>query len=124
MTIKENVTVFHCDHCTKKLFVEHAMVKHEKYCGGNPENKRACSLCDYMKRKPLEYYYDTYEGEQSDTTNGFYCEKFCNFIYPPFIEDKVWFTNNPEQFEEQEPFKRECEHYTLGGQLLGIEGTK
>lgn len=90
------------------------MAKHEKYCGSNPENWRVCSSCDYMDRKPLEYYYDGYDGEHTGTTNGFYCSKLEKYMYPPFIEKRRCFTEYPEQFEEQIPFKRKCEHFTMG----------
>jgi len=121
MLIKENVTVYQCEHCKKKLFRKHAMEKHEKNCGADPQNQRVCSLCDFMVRKNIEYYYDCWDGEHTGTSNGFYCNRLGKFMYPNFIENKPFFKENPEQFEEQIPFKKECEYYTLGGVHFGIE---
>jgi len=123
MKTLENKTVYKCDYCNKKLFVKHAMEKHEKYCGSNPDNDRVCSFCDHMERNTIEYYYDRYDGEHSGTSNGFYCNKLESFIYPPFIEGKPVFYKNPEQFEDQIPFRRQCEHYHAFGKHIGIEKT-
>ena len=119
MKIKENITVFVCDHCGKKMFRRHAMEKHEIYCGQNPENDRACSYCDYMERREIKYYYDGYDGEHSGKSNGFYCIKIEKYIYPPFIEGSPVFYNHPEQFEDQIPFKKECENLTVCGMKYG-----
>ena len=107
-----DVTIYKCEHCNKKMFRKHAMVKHEKYCGCNPVNDRVCSTCDFMDRKSIEYNYDGYDGEGMATAKGFYCSKLKKYMYPPFIENKRCFTEYPEQFEDQLPFKKECEFYT------------
>ncbi len=114
MKVKTDITIFQCDYCNKKMFRKHSMVKHEQYCGGNSKNWRACSNCEIMERRPIEYYYDTYDGEGSGTSKGFYCNKLETFMYPPFIEGRAVFTKYPEQFENQIPFKKECEFDSWG----------
>lgn len=122
MITKENVTVYQCEHCKKKLFKDYAMIKHEKYCGANPENFTVCSDCDHMERREIEYFFDTYEGQQSDKSNGFYCNCLKTYIYPVFIEHRTFFIQNPEQFEDQIPFKKQCEDFTLNGVVRGLKG--
>lgn len=47
--MKESIkTVYKCDHCSKNYLVKHACVKHEKYCGKNPENHHACLSCKHL----------------------------------------------------------------------------
>jgi hypothetical protein len=120
MTIKENVTVYSCDFCKRKMFRKHAMINHEQYCGSNPKNWRACSACDFMVRKPIEYYFDAYDGEHEGTSKGFYCEHLETYMYPNFLENKRVFIEHPEQFEEQIPFKKQCVHFTELGCHKGL----
>lgn len=56
MKIKENVTIYQCEHCKKKLFVKSAMVRHEFGCTYNPANFAACLNCRFCKDEPREFY--------------------------------------------------------------------
>ena len=55
MKTKENVTVYHCDFCPKKLFVKSAMTRHEKKCSKNPINIRACFDCINCEEVIIKY---------------------------------------------------------------------
>jgi hypothetical protein len=108
MKVKENVTVYYCDHCNKKLIVKRAMEKHEQLCYKNPENTRACSGCLFLKEVPVEYL-NRYE--QTKTVRGFSCEKLNKKLYPFKVEKKGLPEEYPETFEDQEPMPKTCVHY-------------
>lgn len=46
----EQLTVFICEHCNRKMFGKGAMSRHEKYCKENPNNKHKCfEFCKHLK---------------------------------------------------------------------------
>ena len=87
MEIKNNITVYKCDHCSKKLFRKHAMAAHEIRCSKNPENIRACFTCIHLKSVEMRYEGNlpTYHEELRDGT-CFKCTKKDIFLYPPKLE--------------------------------------
>lgn len=87
MKIIQNVTVYKCDFCRKKLFREHAMKNHEKICGANPVNNRPCLGCPLLMTKDIEY--DVGDDCNGDpiTVKGtaFYCEAKEEFLLHPKV---------------------------------------
>ena len=116
MNIKENVTIYSCEFCKRKMFVKHAMIKHEQWCNSNPVNSRACSGCEHLEDTPVEYYITTHssDGDLDETrkeANGFRCKKLNKMLYPLKTEKKGLIEKYPETFEGQEPMPKTCEHY-------------
>lgn len=111
MRVKENITMYHCDFCSKKLFVKGAMERHEKFCGNNPENAKACHGCKFIEEIKIPYtldYGDDYGVEREAT--GFRCKKLDKILYPLIVEQKKLNIKYPETFENQEPMPKECEY--------------
>ena len=116
MKIKGNVSVYSCEFCKRKMFVKHAMVKHEHLCNSNPENLRACVGCQYLENTTVEYYIAVRDtsgdlDEVRKETNGFRCKKLEKMLYPFKAEKKGLIEKYPETFEGQEPMPKTCEHY-------------
>lgn len=110
MIVKENVTVYKCGFCKKKLFVKHAMDHHEKYCGCNPENFKACEGCIHLEEIEVEYDLgDGYENEPvTRKATGFNCKKLNKKMYPTKAERKGLPTKYPWTFQDQVPMPKEC----------------
>jgi uncharacterized radical SAM superfamily protein len=54
MKVTENVTVYQCEHCGKKLFRKHAMIKHEELCNNNHKNYKACMAgCAFLEKTQI-----------------------------------------------------------------------
>lgn len=49
MKIIENTTIYRCDYCNKASVSKGAMVRHEKACSKNPNNRAMCDNCAWMK---------------------------------------------------------------------------
>jgi len=122
MKVKENVTVYQCEFCKRKMFVKHAMEKHEKWCYSNPENFRACSGCKHLEEVTVEYSYSVptigdhlgviFDGSTVERkTTGFHCKKLDKQLYPFKAEKKGLIEKYPESFEDKEPMPKTCEHY-------------
>ena len=115
MKVKQNVTLYICEHCKKKLFMKHAMVKHEIKCSMNPANFSACAGCNHLEEKPIEYTRFGYNGyvETEDVieTHTFHCKKLNKDIYPSAVLHKGLPEKYPETFSEQEVMPVECEYY-------------
>ena len=94
MKITLNHTLYHCDFCKKKLFRKHAMEKHEKACGANPENKHPCHTCSFFAGKP------TYK-----------CTALDIYLYSKSAKEKGLLQKYPEMFEEKEMMPFECDKY-------------
>lgn len=67
MIVKENITIYKCEFCNKKLYVKHAMLKHEDYVDNTKQvSVFKCSKLDKLmfpfsiERKKLHEKYDTY----------------------------------------------------------------
>lgn len=114
MIIKELIT-YQCEHCKKKLFVKHAMVKHEKWCYLNPENKKACTDCSY-----LEGYEEEICVGSNDYTDimrkvtKFKCNKLDKILYHFAAEKKGLPDKYPETFDGEEAMPKDCEHRKTG----------
>ena len=87
MEIKNNITVYKCDHCSKKLFRKHSMAAHELRCSRNPENIRSCFRCMHLKSVDMRYesVVQTYNDDLKDGT-CFKCKVKEIFMHPPKLE--------------------------------------
>ena len=121
MKVRENITVYACDHCKKKMFVRKAMELHEKWCYMNPDNQKACSGCLHLEETEIEYEaicnsfgedYGVIFDSHTETrkAKGFKCNQLNKILYPLKVEKKGLVQKFPETFENQEPMPRECEH--------------
>ncbi len=106
-----NVTVFKCDHCSKKMFRGHAMVNHEKWCTSNPKNFKACSGCSFLEETVNRYDVDTHDGWYTRKSKAFKCTKKDILVYPLKVEKKGLLEKYPETFEDQIPMPRECNQF-------------
>lgn len=112
MNIKENVTVYQCDHCKRKMFVKSAMERHEKWCGNNPNNFKACSGCKFIEETTIEWDYDAFDGYGTAKSKAFRCTKLDKMLYPLKVEKKGLPEKYPETFDGQDPMPKECEHFS------------
>lgn len=110
MIVKENITVYICQHCKKRMFRKHAMELHELSCYSNPENFRACSACINLQEIPASYWVDGWDGGREVKTKGFRCTKLDKILFPYKVEKMGLNTTYPESFEGQEPMPNICEH--------------
>lgn len=119
MKVKEDVTVYTCDHCKRKMFVKKAMELHEIACYQNPENKRACSFCIHLEETELTYeksmndmgpgggvIFDAYSSTRK--AKSFRCNFFNKILYPYKVQKLGLVEKYPETFEDQEPMPKEC----------------
>jgi hypothetical protein len=115
MTVTENVTVYKCGHCKKKLFVKGAMLRHETNCNYNPANFAKCSGCCHLSEIKIPYTKEGYDGyyqsEESREAKGFFCEKLNKKLYPFKVVRKGLLEKYPETFADQEQMPVSCEHY-------------
>lgn len=117
MKVIENVTLYKCDHCGKKLQRKHAMEAHEKKCSSNPENDRMCSSCIFLEKVNISYepHVQSYEGTLNSSI-CFKCTKKDIFMFPVSFE----YSNKgvppyvEYQGEEiiQQPMLKECDIYS------------
>jgi hypothetical protein len=121
MIIKENVTVYQCEHCKKKMFRKHAMERHIDFCTYNPKNFTACSGCAHLDEIKIEYSVDHYfYVEVQRKSNGFRCKKLDKTLYPLKAKRLGLPEKYPETFEDQELMPRECEFAEYHG-LMNFE---
>lgn len=96
MKVKENINVYCCDFCKKKLFIRQAMERHEERCHANPINFRPCFNCIYLERQTIEYDsgVTNYHTGETIYRNGeaFYCSRKIQFMLHP----KLRFKKNSE----------------------------
>lgn len=112
MIVKENVSIYICEHCKKRYFKKHACEKHEVICYSNPVNFRACSGCDYLHQIENTVYFDTFNGEGSRKFKSFECTKLKKILYPFKVEAKGLLNKYPESFEDQEPMPKHCDKHS------------
>lgn len=99
--------VYYCQFCKKHGLSKSKMEYHEKICGYNPENVRACHSCMLLEKKEIEVFYDTGRGEESVIKDCLHCSKRNVFLYPPKVEvKKNWFEFGNES---NEPMPKICE---------------
>lgn len=109
MKIRENITLYECEHCKKRLIKKSAMEFHELWCYSNPENKKACSGCVFAINETVNYYVDSFDGEHEMKSTAIRCVKFDKLMYP-FKAEKMGLPDKyPESFEKQEAMPTECE---------------
>lgn len=114
--MKEQIkTIYRCDHCDKIMFRKGSMTYHEKLCYKNPVNIALCLSCKFSEKKAIVYIYDGNDGfgykEWVKPTNCFHCPKHNIDMYPFKAVKMGLLKRFPDQFEDQEPMKMECEHY-------------
>lgn len=92
MKVKENVTVYSCEYCKKKMFLKSAMERHEQRCYGNPENNRPClNGCKHFEKRKFEVLTDRYQYHCNDyfaETSLFYCNHHNHCLISPQTELK------------------------------------
>lgn len=105
MVIKENQTLFFCEHCKKMYRRKYPCEKHEKWCSKNPRNKHKCfDFCKYLTRN------------RTDQGTDFYCEKLKKNLHS-FIIDKYIEKGNEyagllmDVKEDTERMPMECEEH-------------
>lgn len=113
MKIKENVTLYICEHCKRKMQIKNAMINHEEHCSRNPKNISACSGCIFLKEETADIYYQNFDGESHQTVMAFKCEKLEKRLYPYKVVRKGLLEKYPESFEGQELMPNKCEHYNF-----------
>jgi len=129
MIVAENVTVYKCEHCGKKLFRKYAMANHEAKCNSNPINIPACYGCQFLEQIETTYEkmcnsfgedYGVRFDSHSETvkTNGFRCVKLDKELYPPKVLIKGIIDKYPESFENKELMPNDCDHF----KNMGIYG--
>lgn len=117
MTTTENVTVYGCGFCKKKLFRKHAMVKHEEFCTRNPKNFAMCSGCKFLREEMVEISTGSdYNGEENFIkSKGFHCSKLDKDLYPMKVVRSGFLQRHPEHFEGQELMPNKCDSFVLYG---------
>lgn len=89
MKTRNNITVYQCDFCSKKLFRKQAMEKHEIKCSSNPANIRACFDCEFCEKVSIMYEPESYSMNSESifkASFSFKCNKKEVFMYPPKVE--------------------------------------
>lgn len=115
MIVKDNVQVFICEHCGKKLFRKHAMEKHEIVCSYNPKNIPACSGCIFLKETQVSVFYESNTEfgyhETEVNTKGFHCDKKNIGLYPFKVVKKGLLQKYPETFYGQHQMPEKCDDH-------------
>lgn len=112
MKVKD-VTIFICDHCNKKLFRKHAMIKHEQLCIKNPDNTKACFGCVHLDIEEVERVtHRSYDGDEHFQKSGcFKCVKLKKLMYSFKAEQRGLPELYPDDFDGQEKMPHECRHF-------------
>lgn len=107
MIVKENVTIYQCEFCKKKLFAIWAMRKHINWCTKNPKNIKKCMECKFIQEKKI-----TVNMNGSDfKSTAFRCKVLKIGLYPLIVERKGMVERYPETFSKQKPMPTECSHF-------------
>lgn len=114
MKVEENVTVYQCEHCKKKMFRKHAMELHEKWCPKNPDNFKACNYCRHLEQTDVTIYWDGYDGPHESIRKGFRCTKLDKLLFPLSVERRGLNLKYDAHFEDQEPMPKTCEYSNDG----------
>jgi len=116
MEIRENITLYICSFCHKKLIRKHAMIWHENFCSMNPKNQPIC-LWSGGKCKHLEIKDHLYKlkrpNEDGDYsfTNKYFCKCEQKHIHTYLAEKKGLLKKYPELFIESELMPSRCPFY-------------
>ena len=73
------VTLYICDHCSKKYQIEKACARHEIMCSKNPENERPCHSCKHLCKKEVTISY----GEYKSKVSVLYCNAKSEAVQSP-----------------------------------------
>jgi hypothetical protein len=120
MKIKENVTLYICDHCGKKYQVKNAAIIHEQFCFRNPVNTHKCfEHCDHLIKGKEIFAFDDHPmgGEFSVSRTSFQCGISGKYMYS-FIAEKrniVPVYNDVEESREYERMPLQCDDYKVYG---------
>ncbi|MDP9954710.1 hypothetical protein J2X97_000347 [Epilithonimonas hungarica] len=123
MKVKENITVYQCEYCQKKLFLKHAMIKHEDLCFKNPKNNKPCYSCIFCHKEEIRVDFDdpyNPDGYTTKKVEASKCVKLDIIMFPWSIERKR-LHEKYETYSEQEPMPRECEHHKYEGSESDFE---
>lgn len=110
MKVTENVTVYKCDFCKKKLFRKHAMVLHEKWCTYNHANHMKCMGCKNLEVGKFEWSNEHGAHTTSDllTSSNFKCKVTGKEMFPIKALKKNLPTKYPHDFENKVVMPKEC----------------
>jgi len=103
-----NKPVFECDFCKRRMFVKHAMVKHEPMCYSNPINIPKCSDCIHLKEIKTTYV-NRYDNDAE--AKGFMCMAKNIELYPLKVVKMGLTGRYPETFYEKELMPNQCDLY-------------
>lgn len=113
MIVKENVTVYSCEYCKKKLFRQHAMGTHEMMCTKNPDNYRPCYGCKYLEKKEFKVNIgmDYMGNDVFDNKNLLYCNAKESCLQTPQVEMKgnAIYQEKIEGEIENNPMPKHCD---------------
>lgn len=114
MKIKENVTLYICEHCGKKYFLKYWCEKHEDKCSSNPKNFTDCSFCKFLEQRDMQFIefvstpYGEHEEERSIT--AFWCDFKKHWVYPRHIVNNPIDSSNIDYEIDNEPMPNKCDH--------------
>lgn len=108
---RENMIVYKCDHCTKKMFGAGVMSRHERFCKSNPNNDHKCfQRCDFLeKRTETVFSNDPDEPEADHFVTHFTCLKTSKKLYSYKFEKSKGF--KPIYLQGLERMPLECDLY-------------
>jgi len=115
MIVKDNITLYVCEHCQRKMFRKHSMVNHEEKCDKNPKNHKACYGCIHLKIEEIEVEFGrNYEdGEYiTNTSHHYVCDKLKKMMFTWKAEKAKLPEKYPETFDEQKPMPNTCRSRT------------
>lgn len=110
MKIKENITIYQCEYCSKVYQRKSYCIEHENVCKKNPDNIPACWGCKHLTKREFEE--KSHNGWMGYTWKGksLYCNKKEIFMKPLTSTKKCSEINyNCETVSEATP--RECEDF-------------
>lgn len=110
MIIKENVTLFICQHCRKRYQVKRSCENHEQWCKNNPDNWAKCGGCTYLQEKQKEIWPD--DRENPKQSKSFFCRKKQIEVYPLIVARLKLPEKYPDDFEGAERMPKECDFFT------------
>jgi len=111
MIVTENITVYQCEFCKKKLYRKHAMLKHEDLCNNNPKNFKACMDCKFLEKIQIDAHWivgNPEYVENSKQVDVFKCNKLDKLMFPFSIERRK-LHERFDTYSDQEPMPVNCE---------------
>lgn len=122
MIIIENVTIYKCEFCSKKLYRKHAMLKHEDLCFNNPKNIKACMNCEFLEKIQINAHWLVGNSEHVDNSKQvdvFRCNKLDKLMFPFSIERRK-LHEKFDTYSEQEPMPSKCDEFKSKIEILEI----